>query len=417
MRGGTRRGLLACALLFSAATAVAGSLSQASSLLSGTQLGPLGRLGVVSAATLVMAASGLGIGYAFWTGALLLGVLQGFGLEEIVNYLSEGTQRPGSLWAAGILLSGAVLAEALERLDVATRWRAWVGSRLGAGILPDALSATVPALLPRRGVEWHFAGEGIHGRRPPGGPPWIEPAARVLWPWAPVFLTACVLFRVPSGAGWMLFLSLFVVACVAGVWARTGPSRNRPETAGSSPEAAVWAVLPVGGLYWGLPGLFLAAVSAAVINVARVAGPLRGKIRMVWESLSIDLVVLVAGVVAYGAMLEGGRLGTAFFPRLEAAGLLGGRGILAAFGAAAFFSACGGALTGIGLLAPAVQALSSEGLFAPAWLAAIVGGALVGELARGALWIPSDERPGSLRTAGVLGLVAAASLFPGLLRT
>lgn len=420
MRGGKRRGLFGFALffflLFLAVAAVAAS-PQAVSSLSGTRLGPLGRLGVVSAATLGMAASGLGIGYAFWTGALLLGVLQGFGLEEIVNYLSEGTQRAGSLWASVVLLAGAVLAEALERLGVPARWRAWVAARLGTGILPDALSETVPALLPRRGGEWHFAGEGMHGRRPPGGAPWIEPAARLLWPWAPVFLAACILFRVPAGAGWMPFLSLFVVACVAGVWARPGSGPERPERARISPEAAVWAILPVGGLYWGLPGLAVAVSAAAVFNTARTAGTLRGKVRLAWEALSIDLVVLIAGVVAYGAMLEGARLGTVLFPWLESAGLLGGRGILAAFGAAAFFSACGGALTGIGLLAPLAQALSSEGLFTPAWLAAILGGALVGELGRAALWTPSQERPGGLRTAGGLGLIAAASLFPGLLRT
>ncbi len=381
-------------------------------------LSPLGRVSCVTAAILFMAASGLGIGYAFWVGALFLGILQGMGLEEIVNYLSEGTQRDGSLWAATTLVAGAVLAASLAGRGVPGRLAAWIARRFGTEGFPAILAEMAAGFLPRPGGQWHFAGEGLHGRIPPGAGPWIEPAARLLWPWTPLFLVACVLFRLPPGPAWLLFLSLLVITIVAAAWTCPGPeSGSRPPDAGEngSPEGIVWAFLPLAALPWGIRGLALAAVTGALVSVFRLGGTLRARARFAWNAVTIDLVVLVAGVVAYGAMLEGGRAGEALLPFLEDRGLLGLSGILAAFATAAVFAACGGAITGLALMAPVVQALSVRLAFTPPWLAAIAGGALCGELLRVALWSDPAARGGWLRTAGVLALIAGASLFPGLL--
>lgn len=389
-------------------------------LLGGVTLNPLSRLAVISAAILFMAASGLGIGYAFWVGALLLGILQGMGLEEIVNYLSEGAQREGSLHAAVVLVAGAVLSAALLRRRIPARLAAWVARRLGTGGGPAFPGEMFPALLPRPGGEWHFAGEGLHGRRPAGTGPWIEPSARLLWPWAPVFLVSCVLFRLPAGPAWLLFLSLMVISVVAAAWTCPEPKDGSFSSCSGetgSPEGILWALLPVAALPWGLQGLAIASIASAFVNVLRLEGTFRTRMGFVWNAVTIDLVVLVAGVVAYGAMLEGGRAGETFLPVLEERGLLGPWGMPVAFAAATGFAACGGALTGVGLLVPVVLALSSGGIFSPPWLAAIIGGALSGELVRMILWSGVTERGGWLRTAGVLVLVAAASLFPGLLNT
>ncbi len=383
------------------------------------------RLTGVSLFILFLAWSGLGIGYAFWVGAALLGALSGLGFEEIVNFLSAGAHGAPHLWVIVILLAGSVSAGILARLSVETRWRLWVRKRFPELARPlSALFAEIPgSLLPRVGGDPHRAGEGAAGSaRPPRFGPWLEPAGRLAWPCAPAFLVGCTLFGIPLLSGFLLFLSLLIVVVVGGVWDRLKSDDaeslqdEKEPFAPPSAEALVWALLPLAALGWGLPGLGVAAVAGALLNLLRLQLPWRRAWGVVWDGVSVDLVVLAAGVLAYGEMVRATGLPRAVQTILQENHFDGSLGVAAAFAAALLGAVCGGALTGIGLLSPFVYAMGRRGGPGPEWVVAIVGGALAGELVGRGAASADGRRLSASRLVPVSLLAAVASLLPAFLR-
>lgn len=390
---------------------------------SGPRFSPAGWLLAVSVLVLLLIRSGLGVGYALWVGAAALGFLCGQSLEEVVNYLSSGAHAPAALWAAGVLLAGSVSGEFLRRRGVAAAWRAWVRRRLGGRVEATILAEVGELLLPGGAPRLHAAGEGR--RVPPADVrygPWIAPALRVLAPWTPAFLAACLLFGVSWREGALAFAAFaVVVAAGASLVPAAAPARRGDDSEDviPSPEALAWIAAPAAGLCAaGVAGLCAGLLLAAFANAAALRFSPRAAWRAAWEAMSMDWVLLAVGVAVFGEMARESGAQEALGRRLSAWGFPVSAGPLMAFLAAWLAAALGGALAGIALAAPLCGALAGMDHPSLAWMTAAVGGALLGEL------VPIPERPGagdaarpSPAAALPMGiLIAAASLLPAWLR-